>query len=97
MNIDETRNESRLLGCVDNFFSGFLVGWALDSDNDGAPVDIELLVDGKPVGRATASHNRDDLLRQFGSGAHGFAVYIGELLRQNQTNFNVRINSGISI
>lgn len=91
MTIDQTKNENQLLGFVDNFFNGFLVGWALDLNNDGAPVDIELLVDGKAVGQATANHYRDDLFEQFNSGCHGFAIYIGELLSQNQTNFRVRI------
>lgn len=91
MTIDYKENKSPLLGFVDNYFYGFIIGWALDLNNIEAPLDVEILANNQVAGRTKANHARNDLMEVFESRDHGFAIYVGDLLIDNHTDINVRI------
>jgi hypothetical protein len=60
-------------GHVERLTDGVLEGWIMDAANPLVPVEIEVRVDGKPVGRTIANAYRADLHRAgIGVGRAGF-------------------------
>ncbi len=60
-------------GHVERLTAGVLEGWIMDAANPLVPVEIEVRVDGKPVGRTIANGYRADLHRAgIGVGRAGF-------------------------
>ena len=60
-------------GHVERLVDGVLEGWIMDAANPLVPVEIEVLVAGKPVGRSIANRYRTDLHRTgIGVGRAGF-------------------------
>lgn len=72
----ESRTEG-ITGYFDGFHSGCVVGWVARQANPGERLEVEVLVDGKPVGRAIADNFRADLLDAgIGDGKHAFNVML---------------------
>ncbi len=64
-----------LRGRIDGWDGHLVRGWARNPDRPDAPVCLEVLADGRTVGRTIANLFRDDLHRAgFGSGCHGFLL-----------------------
>jgi SAM-dependent methyltransferase len=75
MSADEASN-TEVTGYVDACDDGTLLGWA-SRGGDPAPVTIEVLSDGIPLGVATAGLYRADLQAAgIGDGRHGFAFIV---------------------
>lgn len=71
-----------LLGRLEAVIDGRALGWAFDSSAPGRRVALELLVDGKRVGRVVADLTRPSLVRDgVGDGRHAFAVNLPGRLR----------------
>lgn len=63
-----------LLGSVDLLENNMIVGWAYRPTDPDQPVELEILIDDKPVGSVAADIFRDDLLDAgIGNGKHAFA------------------------
>lgn len=76
--------QAPLRGSIDTVHNGCCQGWALDTKS-ASPVDVELFVDGRLVGRARADAHRDDLEREgLGDGRHGFAIEMPAALRDGR-------------
>lgn len=61
-------------GMVDRWRSGRLRGWAVDRRDPFAPLQVDVLWDGRPLWTVNANGHRPDLVRRFGGGGfHGFA------------------------
>jgi hypothetical protein len=63
-------------GRVDAFARHSIRGWAADAARPDVRVEVVVLVDGHPRGRAIADRPREDLqtLGTLGDGAHGFVL-----------------------
>jgi O-antigen biosynthesis protein len=63
-----------LRGYIDRVRAGSIAGWAQNTDAPEAPVCLDILADGKFIGRVLANIYREDLKTAgLGSGHHGFA------------------------
>ena len=68
-----------LRGRIDQWDGRVVRGWMQDTDRTDVPVCLDVLADGRMVGRAIANLFRDDLSRAgYGSGCHGFHVVLPE-------------------
>ena len=68
---------SALTGHIDQADRYSVAGWAMDPARPGAPVELELVLDGAVVGHFTADRHRPDLeLAGLGDGRHAFGVQI---------------------
>lgn len=57
-------------------------GWAWDAAHPAAPLDVEIVADGRVIGRVRADLQRRDLAEAGkGSGAHGFIFVLPDRLR----------------
>lgn len=66
-----------LTGHIDHADRHGLTGWAMDPARPGEAVELELLLDGAPVGRFPADRHRPDLeAAGLGDGCHAFQVQI---------------------
>ena len=66
-----------LHGRIDGWDGRVVRGWAWDPDRPDVPACLEVLADGRIVGRTIANLFRDDLQRAgYGSGCHGFHVVL---------------------
>jgi hypothetical protein len=74
---------------VESIGNGLLEGWAIDADNTGRTVEVEVLVDGEVIGRTLANAYRPDLYAAgLGDGNCAFAM----ALPPSVTSFeNVRV------
>ena len=63
-----------LVGHVDGVRRNYITGWAADSEQPTAHVQVAVLVNGEEWGRVLANAPRDDLreLGTYGDGSHGF-------------------------
>jgi autotransporter passenger strand-loop-strand repeat protein len=63
-----------LRGHIDRIRTGSIAGWAQNAGAPEAPVCLDILADGKFIGRVLANMYRDDLKAAgLGTGHHGFA------------------------
>lgn len=69
-----------LKGHLDRIEDGLVHGWALDSNNVSLTISVDVFVDGELMGRVVADQHRDDLVREYGSGRHGFAWRVPDTL-----------------
>jgi hypothetical protein len=70
-----------LKGSIDAVHNGFCYGWAMDEDIAGS-VDVEVFVDGHPIGRTRADGHRADLeIAGLRDGRLAFCVEVPETLR----------------
>jgi hypothetical protein len=69
----EKEHSLSLDGYIDLCTERLIGGWAWDSQHPERRLDVEILVYGRPVGRASAKHYREDLERAgIGDGRYGF-------------------------
>jgi hypothetical protein len=62
-------------GFIDGLKGPFLLGWAFDPERPGVRLELDIELDGQPVGRCIADVLRRDLEQQsVGDGRHGFRV-----------------------
>jgi SAM-dependent methyltransferase len=62
-----------LEGYIDAYTDEFVAGWIWDRDEPQRRIDVEILLDGKPVERITARQYREDLEKNnIGDGNHAF-------------------------
>lgn len=67
--------ELRLVGLLDSVSNEEVRGWAVDLDDPGRPVALELRIDGVPAGQFSADGARPDLLAVgFGNGGGGIVA-----------------------
>ncbi len=63
------------VGFVDSVSCSAVSGWAADRTRLNAPISVDLILDGVPVGRAIANSLRPDVGAFLGdSGAHGYSL-----------------------
>src|ERR1700737_4689062 len=69
-------------GYVDSISRQFAEGWALNETDPAEPVNVKILVNGRPVGSCRATHFREDLraLKTNGTGEYGFQFAFTEPL-----------------
>ena len=68
-------HQATITGAIDDFTSGILSGWVLDSSSPLQPQPFFVEVDGQIVTDAIAHCHRADLIDQgFESGKHGFSI-----------------------
>ncbi len=68
---------SALRGRIDGWDGHVVRGWARDPDRPDVPVCLEVLANGRTIGRTIANLFRDDLrLAGHGSGCHGFHLVL---------------------
>lgn len=71
-------------GFVDSTAGGVVAGWAAGTPPNG-PLEVELLIDGQPYTRASASRFRDDLVGAgIGDGKYGFALPVPPVFMDGQ-------------
>jgi len=64
-----------MIGYVDGFADGELIGWALDPADPNRPVLVTVHLNGRPVCRGRAWQHRLDVAQTFGGpGTHGFCL-----------------------
>jgi O-antigen biosynthesis protein len=75
--IKRKANKQQIKGHIDVYGQGQLQGWAYDPDSPDDPVQLRVVVQGRPVAEGTADIFREDLLQSgFGNGKHGFRIRI---------------------
>ncbi|MBK3773825.1 glycosyltransferase [Azospirillum brasilense] len=57
---------------VDRMEGQRILGWAVNTQDEGEVVEVEVLVDGHPIARIVANQQRRDLLARFTTCDHGF-------------------------
>jgi VCBS repeat-containing protein len=74
LGVAEAPQLGALRGHIDRVRAGSIAGWAQNTDAPEAPVCLDILAEGKVIGRVLANGYRDDLKRAgLGSGHHAFA------------------------
>jgi len=89
-----------LKGRIDHADRHKLSGWAADPSRPGAPVELELLLDGAVLGRFRAERHRADLeAAGIGTGHHAFIVQIpgGLSLSQDRVLVLRRAADGVAL
>lgn len=81
-------------GYIDGIRGTFLLGWAYNPDNPEDRLELEVELDGEPVGRCTADLSRSDLAKRgVGDGRHGFRIELPGPLAAGETHM-VKVRSG---
>lgn len=86
----------RFRGVIDGVSSSRrLFGWCYRDYSD-APVDLALVVDGKPVRNFAANLFRQDLFdRKIGNGRHGFNIDLNELGIEDTAVITIRVHGRV--
>lgn len=75
----------RLVGVIEALSGNTLSGWALDPDEPGGSVEIELVVDGAVVATVTTSMIREDVRKiGYAAGAAGFKIDLSRIVDAEQ-------------
>jgi hypothetical protein len=73
-------------GYVDGVRAGRLLGWAHDAQRPGERLALEVILDGRSIGRCVADETREDLIRAgIGDGRHGFTLPLPQPLVRGMT------------
>src|SRR2546421_2187508 len=83
----EQKNEARPFGYFDGVVGGVAIGWCWRAADPDARLEVEVIVDGAPVGRGVADRRRENVARAgYGDGQYGFRVPLPDDLDDGATH-----------
>ncbi len=94
--LPEEAQNVQYVGYIDEANRFFVTGWIADQDDWSRSVMVDILVNGVPVGQATADHYRDGLneLHPAASGRYVFRYYFADPLSMFEANHvSVRVSN----
>lgn len=98
VNSNSSSQPARYVGHFDGVFGRLAMGWAYNTANHHAVVQVEVICEGRIIATTTASHFREDLVANgIGTGNHHFKCLLPiELFDGYQRNVHVRVQ-GIAL